>query len=197
MKRAALAALAAATVLVVASGTGAVAGAMITGKQIKNSSVTGKDIRDGSLLTGDLAPDARAALRGPAGPPGTPGSQGVPGAPGTPGDPASISDGYVVVTSSGEANAVDGSGAGTVVYCPVGHLAVGGGGRWTPALGTAGDSSLSTNQPVRANRDGAGQPTGPQYDFAGNPDGWAVGGINHSGTTAHIDAWVLCVPAQP
>ncbi|WP_370288412.1 hypothetical protein [Nocardioides sp.] len=78
-------ALLAAVVLVVAAGSGgAVAGALITGKQIKNESVTGADlkngtvtgvdlkdgalsgaeVRDGSLGLGDLSAAARGRLGG-------------------------------------------------------------------------------------------------------------------------------------
>ena len=68
----AAAALLAAALFVSATG-GAVAGSMITGKQIKNGSVTGKDIKDSSLKTGDLSPDTVAALHGQTGSPGAPG----------------------------------------------------------------------------------------------------------------------------
>ena len=47
--------IAATGLLLVGSVTGATAGSLITGKQIKNSSVTGKDIKDGSLSGGDVA----------------------------------------------------------------------------------------------------------------------------------------------
>lgn len=204
MSRAALAAVAAASVLVVASGTGgAVAGAMITGKQIKNGTVTGRDVKDGSLGSDDLAAEARSALRGPAGqagpagPAGAPGAQGEPGTPGLPGDPASLSDGYAVVNSANEPAVTDGSSAGSRAYCPPDHLAVGGGGRWVPNLGSAGASTIETDQPIQVTRDGGGQPTGFDYDFSGDPDGWAMSGINHSGTVAHLEVWAICVPAQP
>jgi hypothetical protein len=56
---------------------GAVAGSMITGKQIKDGSVTGKDVKDKSLESSDLSAAATAALHGQAGLPGTPGLSGV------------------------------------------------------------------------------------------------------------------------
>ena len=55
-----------AATVVVSSTSGAVAGAMITGKQIKDESVTGKDVRDASLSQFDLDPQARAAFGGAA-----------------------------------------------------------------------------------------------------------------------------------
>ena len=65
--------------LVLGSTGGAVAGSLITGKDVKNGSLTGKDVKDRTLGTGDLSGDGVAALRGlagPAGPPGAPGQNG-------------------------------------------------------------------------------------------------------------------------
>ena len=59
--------------LVVSSTGGAVAGSLITGKQIKNGSVSGKDIKDESLKTVDLSADTVAALQGQTGATGAPG----------------------------------------------------------------------------------------------------------------------------
>ena len=56
---------------------GAVAGSMITGKQIKNGTVTTKDIKDQSLLTGDLSTDTVTALRGQTGATGPTGAPGL------------------------------------------------------------------------------------------------------------------------
>ncbi|WP_370288413.1 hypothetical protein [Nocardioides sp.] len=48
--------LAAAVVLALVAGSGgAVAGALITGKQIKNESVTGADLRNGTVGSADIA----------------------------------------------------------------------------------------------------------------------------------------------
>ncbi len=73
ISKSSVATIALATGLVVASGaTGAVAGGMITGKQIKNNTVTTKDIKnnnltgadiaDGSVDTADLSGAVRAGL---------------------------------------------------------------------------------------------------------------------------------------
>lgn len=51
-------------VLIVAMTTSATAALVITGKDIKNSSVTTKDIKDGTLKTADLSAKARADLQG-------------------------------------------------------------------------------------------------------------------------------------
>jgi hypothetical protein len=196
MSRAALGAVTAATLLVLVSGTGgAVAGAMVTGKQIKNGTVTGRDVKDGSLGTVDLAAEARSALTGPAGSPGVAGERG---APGPAGDPASVSAGLLVVrTPAPAATAVtDGSGAGTFADCPAGHVVVGGGGRWVPLMGTAGDSQLSTSQPAQAVRSG-GAVTGHSSEATAGLDSWFVVGVNHSGAVARLEAYAVCVPAQP
>jgi hypothetical protein len=75
----------AAVALVFGATGGAVAGGLVTGKQIKNESVTGKDIKNQSLETTDLSAAAVAALHGANGLPGTPGTPGAPGANGVSG----------------------------------------------------------------------------------------------------------------
>ena len=64
--------------LVAASAGSAVAGSMITGKQIKNSSITGQDVKNKSLTKGDF----KGSVRGPAGPTGAAGPAGSTGAAG-------------------------------------------------------------------------------------------------------------------
>lgn len=67
-------------VLLLAAGTGgAVAGVMITGKQIKDGTVTSADVKDRTLGVGDLSPAARNSLQGA---PGATGANGPPGATG-------------------------------------------------------------------------------------------------------------------
>jgi len=87
--------LATAAVLAVGAGSGAVAGSLITGKDIKNQSVEGKDLARGSVTTAkvknktlklkDLSAEVTAKLgtQGPAGPKGATGAQGPQGASGT------------------------------------------------------------------------------------------------------------------
>jgi hypothetical protein len=81
----------AAALLMVGSAGGAVAGSLITGKQIKDGTITSADVKDRSLATTDLSPAAITALAGrsgpagatgPAGPAGATGQAGVPGATG-------------------------------------------------------------------------------------------------------------------
>lgn len=51
-----------ALLLVIGTSGGAVAGALITGKQIKDNTVTTRDIRNNTLTLSDLTPAARASL---------------------------------------------------------------------------------------------------------------------------------------
>lgn len=52
-------------------GGSAVAGHLITGKNVKNSSLTGADIKNASIGPSDLNDGAKATLTGPTGPQGT------------------------------------------------------------------------------------------------------------------------------
>lgn len=75
-----------ATVLLMIGGAGgAVAGSLITGKQIKDGSISSADVKDKSLAAADLAPAARAALSGQTGPAGTTGPAGPAGPAGAAG----------------------------------------------------------------------------------------------------------------
>lgn len=209
--RANVATIAIVTGIVLASGTGgAVAGALITGKQIKdgtvtsidiaNGSLTGADVRNGTLGTIDLSATARAALKGatgPAGvpgPPGTPGAPGAPGAPGTPGAPgapASLSAGYTIVQDRG-VESVPGGNAVVNVYCPNGSWAVGGGGAFDQTT-----AAVSTSVPVKATRDAGGVPTGGITVPTTYADAWRVEGKNTGAIDMAVSGYVICVPATP
>jgi hypothetical protein len=74
--------------LMAALGGTAVAGSLITGKQIASDSITSRHVRNGSLKYADLAPSMRSAMQkpeaeqgpqGPAGPRGQQGQQGQQG----------------------------------------------------------------------------------------------------------------------
>ena len=110
------------------SGT-AVAGALITGANVKNNSIAGidilneslgsKDVKNGSLLPKDFkAGMLPAGEQGPAGPPGPPGAQGNPGLNGV--------SGHEIVLATSPTN----SDTEKVVTaaCPAGKKVVGGGG---------------------------------------------------------------------
>jgi hypothetical protein len=95
--------------LFVAGAGSATAARLITGKQIKNSSITSTDVRNGSLLRRDFR--SSQLPRGP---------QGLPGASGRAGR-----DGFgQIVYSSGEVKSVE-SGA-FFFGCPSGLVPVGG-----------------------------------------------------------------------
>ena len=95
--------------LVLGSSGGAVAGGLITGKDIKNGSVTGKDIRNRSVQTKDLARGTVSRLKGATGEPGT----------------TSITARPVLMSAA----------AGTTTYkfatCEPGEVATGGGFYWS------------------------------------------------------------------
>ena len=92
------------TGIALASGAGgAVAGSLITGKDIKDSSVTGKDIKDGSLKVGDLASDVGPAI-------------------------GFTNYRTVFVQQDFAAGA---TGAGPIASCPDGLALIGGGAWWT------------------------------------------------------------------
>lgn len=79
--------VAAAVSLAIGAIGGATAAGLITGKQIKDSSVTGADVKDGSLTKVDFKKGTLVAGptgdRGPAGPAGPAGAAGKDGAAGT------------------------------------------------------------------------------------------------------------------
>jgi len=98
--RRSLAVVAAATVLALAAGGGAVAGSLITSKDIQDKTITSADlhknsvktqkVKDGTLKIKDLNKKAQDALNkvGPAGPAGAKGPAGPAGPQGPKGDPA-------------------------------------------------------------------------------------------------------------
>ena len=78
--------------LTAALGGTAVAGTLITGKNIARDSITSRHVKDGSLQMADLAPRMRSAMvkqnrgpQGPIGPQGPQGNQGKVGPQGLPG----------------------------------------------------------------------------------------------------------------
>lgn len=119
ISKSSLATIALATGLVLASGAGgAVAGSMVTGKQIKNNTVTTKDIKNGTLQSADLSAPLQAGA--------APGARPLAG--------------YELVTVLGDSVAAGASGSARAT-CPAGKQIVGGSGSW---YGFAlGDGTLS------------------------------------------------------
>jgi hypothetical protein len=115
--------------LVLGSAGGAVAGAKITGKQIKNESVTGKDVKNGSLTARDLAAGTVSGPPGPAGPTGPTGPKGNNGTNGTNGTNGIDGvSGYQTLTatdtiaSGGDGNASRTCGSGRTLIGAFGYL---------------------------------------------------------------------------
>ena len=125
----AAAALLAGAVLVSAT-TGAVAGSLITGQQIKNGSVTTKDIKDQSLATGDLSPDAVAALKGQTGAAGAPGLSAPQ---------------VITVTKTGIAVGANGN---VRIQCPAGTVLLSANAEWIYKTGAIQIGRLQTNLAV-------------------------------------------------
>lgn len=102
LRRSAVAAIVAILSLVLISAGTATAARLITGKDVKNSSLTGKDIKNKSVGAKDLSADVMASLNaaaGPAGPAGAVGPAGPAGAVGPagaagPAGPAVLTDVY-------------------------------------------------------------------------------------------------------
>lgn len=92
-----VAVLAGAAVLVGASSFGAVAGGLITSRDIKDDTVRSVDVTDNTLRLADINDRAEARLRGAKGEQGPQGPAGEPGAKGEPGDPASDKLGALTV----------------------------------------------------------------------------------------------------
>lgn len=97
--------------LTIGSAGGAVAGAAITGAQIKDGSVTGKDVKDRSLATKDMSTKTLEPFRqgGPQGPEGATGPHGTLD--------------HVQVTGTPSSSQI------TYVECPDGYRVLSGGGR--------------------------------------------------------------------
>jgi hypothetical protein len=105
--------LVAAALVLSAGAGGAVAGDLITGKDIKDGTVASADVKNESLRLRDLALRAQEALEGPTGPPGpqgVPGPQGPAGIPGPVGPPGPAAPGATYFARVGD----DGTSAALV-----------------------------------------------------------------------------------
>lgn len=83
-------------------GGTAYAAVILTGRNIKDSSLTGLDVKNGSLVTADLSAATRASFKGAkgiAGAVGTPGARGLTGLTGPKGDTGAPGAPAEVVTS--------------------------------------------------------------------------------------------------
>jgi hypothetical protein len=93
------------------AATGATAGSLITGANVKNGSLTGKDVKNKSLTKSDFKGSVRGRA-GATGPQGVPGLQGPKGNAGTNGaSGANGTDGVVVIQrTTGSATPSDDAG---------------------------------------------------------------------------------------
>lgn len=157
-------------VLLVAMAGSATAGALITGRDIKDGTVTSKDLRNGTVTGADVKDgslsrqDFSGSLQGPQGPAGPEGPVGPQGPQGTPGV-----SGYqhVVADALVPQNAFRTHDAG----CPAGKVVVGGGV-------SSVDSTyirVAESAPLTEGR------------------GWTAGVRNTKSTPVTVYVWAVCV----
>jgi hypothetical protein len=162
-----------AVVAILISATSAGAAALVTGAQIKNSSVTGKDIKDKSLTPKDF----KGSVRGPQGPQGVPGAAGARGAQGAQGAQGAAG----AAGASGATNVTVRSGPAelgtSVAECNPGERAVGGGGITGDPGGYLWNST-------------------PAEDVGQTPTAWTASAASALDTTlddpVNVQAWVIC-----
>lgn len=182
---------ASAAALVLTSTGGAVAGSLVTSKQIADNTVRSVDIKNGTLNLRDIRPAARAALQGqdgadgeqgpagvagpageasgvagPTGPAGPRGATGGPGQPGLPGDDGvdGFADFQRLTAQTANSYADSNTGVETAyqaIPCPAGTNAISG-EYWFSANG-GGPPAVGT---------AAFQTS--RTDFLNGIDGWVV-----------------------
>lgn len=158
--------------LVIATAGGAAAAKMITGKDVKNSSLTGKDLKNGSLGTVELSSSAKAALKGNSGAAGAPGVSGYE-------NRGALS---TAVVSGGNSPVVR-------AYCPRGKKALGGGAYW---VGLNASSWIASSGPFKAVYAADGTPIGGDVATAADASGWLANGRNEAGVPTNLYVWVTC-----
>ncbi|HWU23617.1 MAG TPA: hypothetical protein VN088_18915 [Nocardioides sp.] len=152
-----------AALIVLASTTGAIAGSLITGAQIKdgtitsadihNGTVTSADIHDGTIGTVDISAAARAALRGPG---------------------AS----KLVVATHEEAVGTNGIDIEQSAHCPAGHPYAVSGGADSDSAGVDGVT-------IAGSSPSGGSTTSP-------PTGWKASLTNHSPDAIIFTVYAVC-----
>ncbi|WP_134764491.1 hypothetical protein [Nocardioides sp. 1609] len=151
-----------AAVVAVSASTGAVAGALITGADIKNGSVasadiknksiTGKDVKNRALTAADLSAATIAKLKGGSGPAGPIGPSGISG----------------LERVENTKNISAGTGGNVVVACPAG----------TKVLGIAADWTASVE--------------GTSTWISSSLDSGIAYGMNNTGSTKTLRATATC-----
>jgi hypothetical protein len=146
----------------------------LTGADIKNSSLTGSDVKDGSIGPKDLAKSIKLG-GGTTVISGGPGEQGTPGSPGAPGTNGTNAFGALVYKVAGPFDSNAGELDGGAAECDSGQVAIGG--------GTYGDAD--SGQQVSA--------SGPT-DAQGNvsPSRWQVWMYNSAPDDSTFSVYAIC-----
>lgn len=164
-------------VLLTSAGS-ATAARLITGKQIKNSSITSTDIKNGSLQRGDFR-----SSQLPAGPRGAQGPAGANGAPGPPG--GNGTNGFGLIRYLQTANPFsDGESDIVVTVCPAGTFATGG------AAWAADTATGATDHPEVITSDGIA------YSDAGIGVGYFAGVSNVASGAVDVIVDAVCANAS-
>jgi hypothetical protein len=209
----------------IAGGSYAVAGSLVTSKDIADGSVKCKDLRRGICKKikkngeagprGPQGPAGPRGAQGPQGPQGPAGPQGPKGPQGKPGLTGLESDGpYPGATDLGELGEhgsegdnsdglvpPDGTRHTVWVKCPKGKAALGGGFR------LAADSSQEAAEAIHVLASEptqiVGDPPAPGYepiagDEAGSivPNGWLVEVVNRGEVDQVVRPWVVCAAVK-
>jgi hypothetical protein len=127
----------------------------LTAKDVRNASLTSQDVRDQSLLAQDFkkgqlpagpqGPRGDTGAPGPKGDPGATGPQGVQGERGLPGV-----SGYEQITVDKQTNPDVSIFTFATATCPIGKVAVGGGGEILNPTQAGTDVVLDASRPISA-----------------------------------------------
>ncbi len=176
--------IAAVVVLAVASTSGAVAGGLITSKQIKNNTIKSKDVKDGNLRGVDIAD-------------GSIGSADIQNGGVAKGDLASSARGFtsIVTKSQTAAGIANGNTSTVAVRCGGGSVAIGGGAyvvlNGISFFGATG-GVLEASHPTHT---GTNILDGTSDFAAGDnvaPDGWKTTVRNDQGATENAVHYAIC-----
>jgi hypothetical protein len=193
-----------------AGGGYAVAGSLVTSKDIADGSIKCKDLRNGVCKkikrkgeAGPRGPQGPAGPRGPQGPAGPRGPQGEPGLTGLESDgpyPGATDLGSLGTNgsegdNSGEMWANDDGLQTSWVQCPTGKTALGGGFHTAADAGEAAQREVlvSVSEPTQIIGGAPGYEQIPG-DGAGSikPNGWLVQGYNDGDAPVIVRPWVIC-----
>jgi hypothetical protein len=161
-----------------AASTVSRAARLITGKQIKDSSLTTKDVKNHSLLAVDFKGGQL-----PAGPQGPKGDSGPAGRDG----PAGTFGAITVQHFTAASDLPDNSKASYSVFCPAGQSAIGGGAR--------GDFDQSEGTVVTSSRPAISPSNEEAPDSNQTFSGWKIAVFNPSGgitTGIRPEVWAIC-----